>query len=211
MSERLQVVVVTIAVFAAGLLAGIWTQRMRPMPPPPLSPMGEFGPPGFGPGGFAPAPPPPRWMLGFGHGPPISPRQMRARIEALQPQIEAFRKSVAAIESDFRGKLNAMLSADRKHKLDELRQSMPPPPLGPMPGCAGEAGNPFIPMVIYRPVLERLGEELMLDEKQREQLKTLLIERRKRLLELVDRTPPPSFSLGRMLVEGGGEGPGPAP
>lgn len=209
MSERLQVVAITVAVFAAGLVVGVWTQRMRPMPPPPLPPMGEFGPPGFGPGMFAPVPPPP-WMLGFGHGPPISPRQMRARIEALQPQIEAFRKSVGAIESDFRGKLDAMLSSGQKHKLDDLRQSMPPPP-GPMPGCAGEAGHPFIPMVIYRPVLDRLGEVLGLDEKQRDQLKTLFIERRNRLLELVDRTPPPSFRLGRIFAESAGEGPGPAP
>ena len=208
MSERLQVVAITVAVFVAGLLVGVWTQRARPMPPPPIPPMGEFGPPG--PEAFLPPPPPPPWMLGFGSGPPISPAQMSARIEVLQPQIEAFRKNIGAIENEFRDRLDAILSVDQRHKLDDLRQSMPLAS-GPMPGCAGEAGNPFIPMVIYRPVLERLGEVLALDEKQRNQLKTLLVERRTRLLALVDQTPPPSFKLGRIFVENAGMVPSPAP
>jgi hypothetical protein len=208
MSERLQVVAITVAVFVAGLLVGVWTQRARPMPPPPIRLMGEFGPPGSG--AFSPPSPPPPWMLGFGSGPPISPEQMSVRIEVLQPQIEAFRKSIGAIENDFRNRLDAILSVDQRHKLDDLRQSVPLPP-GPMPGCAGEAGNPFIPMVIYRPVLERLGEVLALDEKQRNQLKALLVERRNRLLTLVDQTPPPSFKLGRIFVQSAGMVPSPAP
>jgi hypothetical protein len=195
MSERLQVVVITVAVFVAGLLVGIWTQRARPMPPPPIPLMGEFGPP-------PPGALPPPWLLGFGQGPPPSPRQMRERIAALKPQIAVFRKNVDSIEDDFRARLDAILTADQRHKLDGLRASVPHPP-GPMPGCAGEAGNPFIPMVIYRPMLERLTEVLALDEKQHNQLKQALIGRRERLLALVDRMPPPSFQFGRIFREGG--------
>jgi len=202
MKERLQVVAITVAVFAAGLLVGVWTQRTRPMPPPPIPVMGEFGP--QGPGGFGPPPPPP-WMLGFGHGPPIGRHEMRARLAALQPEIEAFHRNVGAIQSDFRAKFDALLTPDQKQKLQQLRSSMPHW-AAPMPGCAGEAGHPFIPMVIYRPVLDRLTEVLRLDGKQHDQLKVLLIDRRNRLLALVDQTPPPSFKLGRIFARSEQEG-----
>jgi hypothetical protein len=210
MSERLQVIAVTIVVFVLGLGVGVWTQRMRPMPPPPIPLMGEFRPPppGFGP----PGPPPPApWMLGFGQGPPISPREMRARIEALQPQIDAFRHEVNAIEDDFHMKLDALLTSAQRSKLSSLRTSMPhrlPPPI---PGCAGEMGDVFVPMVIYRPTLDRLSEVLQLNENQRHQLNTLLVNRRTQLLALVDQTPPPSFKLGRILLESAQGSPTDAP
>jgi hypothetical protein len=54
-------------------------------------------------------------------------------------------------------------------------------------------------MVIYRPVLDRLTTKLNLDDKQHAQLQALLIERRNRLLALVDTTPPPSFQLGAIM------------
>ncbi|MGO9057078.1 MAG: hypothetical protein ACLQU2_06775 [Candidatus Binataceae bacterium] len=202
MSERLQVVVITVAVFVLGLSVGVWTQRMRPMPPPPIPLMGEFRPPPmrrFGPP--VPPPPPMPWMLGFGPGPSISARQMRARIEALQPEIEAFRHNVDVIEDQFRRKLDAVLTPEQRDKLSALRSSMPQPPPPPMPGCAGEVGDLFVPMVIYRPTLDRISEVLSLTDPQREQLKTLLIDRRQQLLTLLDQTPPPSFKLVGILQQ----------
>jgi hypothetical protein len=198
MRERLQVVALTIVVFAAGLLVGVWTQRARPVPPLPNAPMDEFGPPGSRP--FSPPPPPPPWMLGFGLGPPISPSEMTARVHLLEPQIKEFRKRVALIEDGFRKQFSTMLNSKQKSKLEDLSESMARPP-GPLPGCAGEAGNPFIPMIIYRPVLDHLSEILSMDPAQYNQLRTMLIERRTRLLTLVDQTPPPSFKLGKILEE----------
>jgi hypothetical protein len=217
MSERLQVIATTVIVFLLGLGVGVWTQRMRPMPPPPIHLMEEFGvegPPRFGPPGMngpdRPGPPPlAPWLLGLGSGPPISPRQMRARIEALQPQVDAFRHKVDAIEDDFRTKLEAVLNPEQRSKLESLGAAVPPgPPPPPIPGCAGEMGDLFVPMVIYRPTLDRLGEVLHLNENQRDLLKKLLIERRAQMLALVDHTPPPSFNLGRILVQSA-EGPPP--
>lgn len=205
MSERLQVIAVTIVVFMLGLGVGVWTQRMRPMPPPPIGLMGEFRPAhGFGP----PGPPPPApWMLGFGHGPLLSRSEMRARVEALQPQIDAFRHKVDAIEDDFHTKLDALLTTEQRNKLNSLKTTMPNmPPPPPIPGCAGEIGDLFVPMVIYRPTLDRLSEVLQLDASQRDKLKSLMVARRAQLLALVDETPPPSFKLGRILV-GGAAGP----
>ncbi|HKD65911.1 MAG TPA: hypothetical protein VKB84_03655 [Candidatus Binataceae bacterium] len=207
MNERLQVVAITVVVFLLGLGTGIWTQRMRPMPPPPIALMGEFRAPGRM--GFGP-PPPPAWMAAFLHGPPPGPEEMRTRIEALEPQIAEFRRSVEVIESGFRKQLNAELTPQQQRKLDNVETTMPPPP-PPLPGCAGEAGNLFVPMVIYRPALDRLTELLRLNSQQHEQLKSLLIDRRERLLALVDQTPPPSFKLGRMLEESAAASPLPSP
>jgi hypothetical protein len=198
MSERLQVVATTIVVFLLGLAVGIWTQRMRPMPPPPIRVMGEFGPPA--PGRFGPPPPPP-WMMGFGQGPPPGPGEVRIRVAALQPQIDAFRHSVETIEEGFRKQLDALLTSEQRSKLHELEAPMPMPP-PPLPGCAGEMGNLFVPMIIYRPTLDRMTALLRLDPQQHDQLRKLMVDRRNRLLALIDETPPPSFKLGQMLSEG---------
>src|SRR5215475_13477773 len=44
MKEQLPIVLITVGLFVAGLLMGIWTQRTRPIPPPPAPVLGEFGP-----------------------------------------------------------------------------------------------------------------------------------------------------------------------
>jgi len=54
----------------------------------------------------------------------------------------------------------------------------------------------FIGIVIYKPVLERLSVDLGLDSTQRTQVETFLRERREKLIELIDNTPPPS--LGKL-------------
>jgi hypothetical protein len=198
MRERVQVVVLTMVVFVAGFLVGAWTQRARPVPPVPNGPLEEFRPVGLRP--FSPPPPPRLWMLGFRLGPPISPSEMTVRIRLLEPQIIEFRKRVAVIEDNFRNQFGPLLNSNQKRELADLNESMPATP-GPLPGCAGEAGNPFVPMIIYRPVLDHLSEILAMDPAQYNQFRTLLIERRIRLLTLVDQTPPPSFQLGRILQE----------
>jgi hypothetical protein len=54
-------------------------------------------------------------------------------------------------------------------------------------------------MVIYRPLLEHFTEDLGLDDKQQKQLKDLLIDRRTKLITLLDETPPPSFKLEKVM------------
>jgi hypothetical protein len=56
-------------------------------------------------------------------------------------------------------------------------------------------GPVFVSMVIYRPLLEHFTEDLSLDDNQQKQLKDLLVDRRNKLITLVDETPPPSFKL----------------
>lgn len=217
MRERLQVVISTVVVFALGIGTGVLTQQRRPVPPLPIAPMGEFVPPM----GWNAAPLPP--LPGTFHpGGALNFGEMRRQIEALQPQIEAYRASVQAIETKFRSQLEAMLNADQRHALAEFERFIipgtdkpfsstkepfermsgfqgPPPPL--FPGCAFETNNMFVPMVIYRPQLDRLTQVLQLNAQQHDQLKMILVERRTKLLELLDQNPPPSFRLATMFLK----------
>jgi hypothetical protein len=199
MKGNIQIIVTTVALFVAGLLVGIWTQRTRPFPPPPFPPMGEFGRP-HGPGFGEMFPPPPPMLFGNSGAPegPPSPDEMRKRMTFLRPQIAQFQQRLDSIEDNFRNSLGAILNPTQRQKLDEIKKrvaALPPP----MPGCGSEMGPVFVSMVIYRPLYDRMSADLGLDERQQQQLKQLLIERRNELLALVDNTPPPSFRFGEVV------------
>jgi len=196
MKERIQIVVVTVAVFLGGLLVGVWTQRTPPMPPPPMGVMGEFGMPGGRPhGGMMPP-----WLMGGGPGGrQPTPEEIQNRIAQLRPQFEAFHDKVHGIEQNFRSNFEQILKPDQKARLLDLiaQHDRRPPPI--LPGCASEMGHSFVTMIIYRPVLDRLTAMLGLDDAQHARLQALLLERRNQLLQLVDTTPPPSFQLGAII------------
>ena len=129
---------------------------------------------------------------------PVSPQELRTQIAGIIPQIADFQQKVDAIEQRFRTSFNAILTPDQKQKLDMITKRLASFP-DPLPGCAPGMGPIFVSMVIYRPTLEHLSEDLTLDDKQRQQLKDLLTTRRDSLLALVDATPPPSFKLPDMV------------
>lgn len=54
-------------------------------------------------------------------------------------------------------------------------------------------------MVIYQPSLAQLTRELKLDAKQQAAVKELMVERRTRLLALIDKSPPPTLRFGDTL------------
>ena len=214
MKENFQVALVTVLIFTAGLMVGVWTQRTRPLPPPPFGPMAEFRLPGPD---FRYGPPLFLSQTGASHGPP-DPGEMRRRMAILMPQVEAFRSQVEKIEDDFRNALAAILSPDQLRKLEAsgprpVYLPGPPgpvrpfdPPTGaPTQPWAGNANPMFVSIVIYRPLLERLSTVLGLNDRQRQQLRELLLARRTKLIALVDETPPPSLQLG--YVVGGPPGP----
>jgi hypothetical protein len=229
MNEQAKVAAATVVVFVAGLLIGVWTQRAQPAPPPPIPVMGEFaagaaimGPSGGGPitimrtrpgprermlafTGPGPVPPPP-----FGPVASMNADQARHAFEAMVPKIRAFQDNVGTIEDQFRSSLQKILRPDQQKKLADFPESRLGAP-GAFPGCI-EPGPFFTTMIIYRPLLENLTMRLGLDAKQQEQVKQLLIERRNRLLALVDATPPPSLSVGKFIFrEHADAGPPPLP
>jgi|GEM_PF-3101362 len=217
MKDQAKVAFATALVFTAGLLIGVWTQRSRPIPPPPIGVMGEFGVrtdggseapfgsrqmtiirPGS-PGGRAPGftgqrvfPPPPMMIARN-----VSPDHVREAFETMMPKIRAFKEKVDSIEDQFRESLQKILRADQRQKLRQFKEESPGP-VGAFPGCI-EPGPFFTTMIIYRPLLENLTAQLNLDAIQQEQLKQLLIDRRNRLLALVDETPPPSLDIGKFV------------
>ena len=197
MRDSLRVILITVALFLSGLLVGIWTQKVRPMPPPPFGPMSEFGGrslPRFQ--GLPPALPP--WMNTSPNMPPPSPEEIRRRMATLEPQFEAFRKNVDAIEQQFRSSFEAILNTEQKHKFEDIKNRIANLP-DPLPGCGPIMGPVFVSMVIYRPLLEHFTEDLGLDDKQQKELKDLLNDRRNKLITLVDETPPPSFKLEKVM------------
>jgi len=200
MRGNVVVVLATVALFVAGLLVGVWTQRSRPLPPPPLGPMGEFQRSGSQPAPVAAARRQP-WFVGGngpgGHG-AVSPQDLRKKLDVLIPQIADFQQKVDAIEQQFRTAFNGILTPDQKQKLDAITKRLASFP-DPLPGCAPGMGPIFVSMVIYRPTFEHLSEDLALDDKQQHQLMDLLTERRNKLLKLVDETPPPSFKFPDMI------------
>ncbi len=222
MREQIKVVVATVVVFVSGLLIGVWTQRSQAVPPPiPL--MGEFGagvagrvagagpvtviapPPPPGAGGFFIASSRPPLLpptISFPVRSPMSPDVARQTLQTMMPEFRAFQDKIASIEDQFRDSLKKILRPDQQKKLAELSES-PMSPGGPFPGCL-EPGPFFTTMVIYRPLLENLIAQLNLDVNQQAQVKQLLIDRRNRLLALVDETPPPSLLTGKFLYRSTG-------
>jgi hypothetical protein len=225
MKEQFHIVLITVALFAAGLLTGVWTQRTRPIPPP-VPVLGEFG--------ALPAP----GLRGFGMFARTAPEHgamvagMGAKIAALEPKIKAFQASVDAIEQRFVGDLNRVLTPEQQKKLAALRAQSPEgvTALGaapyaeqiPAPPSFGEFGPPPPPMhlemearhlappfpiggwllmsmIIYQPALDRLNAELNLNPAQQAAVKQLMVERRSKLLALIDSNPPPTLGFGKAL------------
>jgi len=199
MKDVVRIGLLTLVVFAAGLFAGIWTQRLRPLPPPTMPPLGE--------------------MSRFHHDdhrhegkedgkggwdrkdhfpfPPEKAEEMKAAMARIEPQIKAFEEKLGAMETDFRAKFEATLTPEQKKQFEE---KAPPPfnaPGGPSNRMMGPLGGIAF-FTIIAPGLEHMSKDLALTPDQQAKLKALLIERRQKFLDLVDTTPPPSLELGHM-------------
>jgi uncharacterized membrane protein len=201
MRDKIVVILITLAVFLGGLITGVWTQKVRPSPPPPIPVLGEL----FG----------DRFAM---HSPsPEEIARMEKKMEALKPEMDAFVKRMSDMQADFREKVRTVLREDQKKKWDMLiekreatgamwsgnennkgREELRDQPRMPFPGhmFAGKHDDmDFVAIMIYKPLLEKLSKELGLDSGQREQVESLLRERRQKIIELVDLTPPPSIGM----------------
>jgi hypothetical protein len=223
MKEQFHIVLITVGLFVAGLLMGIWTQKTRPIPPPPAPVLGEFGsfpPPEIAAGAYAPG-------IGgfavgrFSPGHPTAIVRMNRNIAELEPKITKFQGSVDSIEKEFRGKLGKILTPEQRTKLSSLEAEEAPdsaapgplPPPSQMEGHAAEgqrfvvgfhAPFPFggwlmMSMIIYQPSLDHLASKLKLDPAQQDAVKQLMVERRANLLALIDKSPPPTLGFGDAL------------
>jgi hypothetical protein len=195
MRERFLAALLTLAVFAAGFGAGLWAERHRPLPPPPGGFLTEFG----GRPGSHPS------------HPPVNRADLLDQIGHLGPQMETFRSSMTEIYSQFDRDIEAILSPEQKDayakKFKSHRGFGPPPEIAAddKPLSDDQIDRllqlPFRTLaffVITPMTLERMSNELKLDETQRDKVKDLLRIRREKFIELVDSAPPPSLMLSRL-------------
>jgi hypothetical protein len=178
----------TAVVFGAGVWAGMWMQRTQPLPPPPMGIMGEI-----------------RDVPLSGNGQPSSHghADLKAELERMQPEIDAFKKKLDPIKDEFRQSLETQLRPDQKEKLKALseRWNSTTPPTTSHPGHPPhfhDGLESLFPIVLVANTLERLTDELKLDGAQQASVRDLLLQRRAKFLDLVDHSPPPSLRLGRL-------------
>lgn len=199
MKKGLFIALLTAFAFAVGFLANEWMERRRPLPPPP-GPFGvEFGRTHFqGRGGD------------FRRDKPIDRRQLRAQIAQLQPQLDAFKARMTAIDAEFDRQLDAILSPEqrkaRAEHLKQVRDGRTEEEKSTKPVSDDrvtfllreEPARSVMWDVIVQFRLDLLTRLYALDDGQREKARTLLKERRARILELIDSSPPPSVMLSRI-------------
>ena len=185
MKDNIQVVIITLVLFLAGLLTGVWTQKTKATPPPFLPFMGEFN----------------HDLLGERHGsmplqPPWENRQMPAEDEQQKTQIEAFEQKLATIKSESRSKMEAILTPEQKVKFADFQKAHASSQSGKM-SFHGFLEPQFVGLLIYKPQVARLTSELGFDASQSAKADEILKMRRQAVIDLFDTNPPPSAMQGR--------------
>jgi len=145
------------------------------------------------------------------HPQPVNRAQLLEQIDAIRPQMEAFRTRVNEIYAEFDRDIDTVLSPDQQALYEERFRSQ----RGLMgPGGPSAADKPLsdekIEQLLQRPfrtlaffvvipmTLDRMSTELKLDDAQRGKVKDLLRVRREKFIELVDSSPPLSLMLSRL-------------
>jgi hypothetical protein len=195
MRERALAALLTAVVFAIGFGAGIWAERHRPFPAPPGEIMSEFA----------------RRGPHVPHPQPVNRAQLIEQIDAIRPQMEAFRSRVNEIYAEFDRDIDTVLTPDQQALYDKRFRSQ----RGQMgPGGLSATDKPLsdeqIELLLQRPfrtlaffvvipmTLDRMATELKLDDAQRGKVKDFLRVRREKFIELVDGSPPLSLMLSRL-------------
>ncbi len=194
MRDRVLAALLTLAVFAAGFGSGLWAERHRPLPRPPGAFMGEFG---AKPGGQAPM--------------PVNRAELVEQIDKLRPAMDGFKAHVNDIYAQFDRDMEGILTPEQKAVYDKKYKGHH----GFSPPTEAElADKPLsddqIEQLMQRPLrtlaffvivpmtLERMSNDMKLDEPQRDKVKDLLRVRREKFIELVDSSPPLSMTLSRL-------------
>jgi hypothetical protein len=198
MKQRLFVALTSVLFFMAGIVGGMWIERHRPLPPPPLGLGSEFfhGKPGSD------------YFPGRNH--PFDRAELIARVQSIQPQLEAFQAQMKQIDAEFDREIDPVLTPEQRTQRAEHLKRHASGNQWPKENGPRLTDAEIIDLLRERPArtilwdvvipfrLDFLVREYHLDDAQREKVRTLLKERRDKILELVDRSPPPSVMLGRL-------------
>jgi len=194
MKQRLIVALFTIVVFCAGYYAGVWSVQKSPMPPPPASVGAEFV------------------RARQTETPtlrdrPINRADLIKQIDSLKPQLDDFHSRMTAIDAEFEQKFEELLTP-QQHSIHEehskKRQSGPPisgPPLTNDEVSSllyGQPEHTLLRDMVVGIRLDSLTQYYHLDDAQREKVRSLLKDRRDKVIALIDSSPAPSVSLLRL-------------
>jgi len=195
MRQRLVIPLVAVLAFVVGLFAGRWVELHRPLPAPP----GGFG------GEFSDH----RSSPGFHHGPPRDRAELRSQIEALRPQLEAFRAKMAAIDDEFSSQFDTVLNPEQRTLHDEyvqrradtrshLNQGRNTADDRLLFALTEQSGRTVLWDIVVPLRLDWLTKTFKLDDAQREKTRSLLLDRRQKVIALIDSSPPPSVMLSHL-------------
>ncbi|HEY1793092.1 MAG TPA: hypothetical protein VGG34_09255 [Opitutaceae bacterium] len=205
MRDRLLAALLTLAVFGAGFGAGIWAERHRPFPPPPGRFLEEFG-----------------GRTAHGPRPPINRAELSDELAKVKPEMDSFRTRVQELNAEFDRDIEPVLTADQRRVYEKRFRDH----RGQLPPEVGTGSSTLtdlqIEILLQRPfrslaffvvlpmTLERMSNDLKLDDTQRDKVRDLLRVRREKFIELVDSVSPPSLMLSRLapLANRLGAGPG---
>jgi hypothetical protein len=206
MKQRILVLVLVLAVLGAGLAAGMWIERQRPVPPPPARLMAELSMPAKR---LIPA----TQMHMIRLQPAVNRAELSHVIAEIKPQIEAYRAKMEDMETAFEAGLNATLTPTQRDAYAVARQELadrqvqtsrldPAPPLSTETILALQNRPTYsvLNMVVIDLKLDWLTRKLSLDPAQIGQVRELLRQRRNRFIALVDTTPPPSLMLSDLAT-----------
>jgi hypothetical protein len=207
MKTRLLAVVCSLLGFVAGAAACFLAFRAGRLPPPPATLFTEF-----------------RDILRL-HPLPDSPADRAAifrQAVQLWPKIEQYREDMGIFDVHFRDRITAALApdqqasfaqliADRRRQMDDFRQLTQSP--AAVASGASAVGASLREGLLLEPliglasivqvgtVLELLTARLKLTPEQQGQVRALLIERRARFLEFMDKNPPPSMGVSTIFKQ----------
>ncbi len=212
MKRALVISGLTVVVFAIGYIAGLRTERTRPVPAPPAPLMAEFtGKAATGPA-IATAVKPSGPQAASSRS-PQNRAQLVAEIERLRPQIDSYRQRLDQIDAEFDGQLAAILTPEQrthyttgqKRRAQRMAKGFAEVAAGVTPLTDDEIDqlrqrslSGVLWMVAPTMKHDSLVKDLKLDAEQQTKARELLKQRREKFLAIVDSTPPPSILLSRL-------------
>jgi hypothetical protein len=204
MKQRLLIALLTMLVFGAGFAARMWTEGEVAVPPAPTLGSEFVRPPATAAEKKAAARP------GYDRA------KLIAEIEALRPQIDAYRARVDAIDAEYEQGFAGLLTADQR-KIYDVKQAEwqkkkadresraaagPPPPPLTDEDIARLRQRPFesaFYKISFSGRLDQVTKDYSLDAKQQQAVRDLLLSRRDKFLALIDSTPPPTIRLTALV------------
>jgi Spy/CpxP family protein refolding chaperone len=212
MKRSLVITALSAAVFAAGYIAGLRTERSRPLPAPPAPLMGEFSSRSVTSLATA-TPSKPNLPNAAPVRVPQNRAQLVAEIDRLRPQIDNYRRRIETLDAEFDRELAAVLTPDQQKSYSAAQKRR----AERMAKGAAEVASASAPLTndeidhlrqrslygvlwMVAPTMKHdsLVKDLKLDAEQQAKARELLRLRREKFLAIVDSTPPPSILLSRL-------------